>query len=340
MSRSDRLKSSAVSRCLQPLLRATLLPASMATCLLLSPPASRAEEMLDGLAAVVNNEPITISKVWEKIGSKRRQAKETLRGQELAEKLQQLQDEALNELIDRKLILDYFKQKGFQLPSYILEDRISTIIREEHQGDRSAFARKLSSFGYTMERFRKEEMDNIIVASMRKQAVKTNPVISADRLRAFYTKHVADFSTPEKVHLRMIILRSSERGGAEEKLQFLEDIRSKVKQGAKFEEMARLYSEDADTAQKGGDWGWIESGTLNETLSKAAFALKPGKTSDPVTLGTAAYLLYCEERQSKAVQSFEESRDTIEKVLQAEDRQHAYEEWISGLRKKAYIKIF
>jgi peptidyl-prolyl cis-trans isomerase SurA len=307
---------------------------------LLFPPSIRAEEMLDGLAAVVNDEPITISKVWEQIGPKRRTAKETLRGQELADKLQQLQKEALDELIDRKLIVDYFKQKGFQLPSYILEDRIATIIREEHQGDRAAFSRKLASFGYTMERFRKEEMDKIIVASMRRQAVKTNPVISVDRLRAFYKDHVADFSSPDKVHLRMIILRSSERGSTEEKIRFLEEVREKVKQGAKFEELARLYSEDADTAQKGGDWGWIEADTLNEALSKTAFALKPGKTSAPVSIGTTTYLLYCEERQNKAVQSFEESRDTIEKVLQAQDRQKAYEEWIAGLRKKAYIKVF
>jgi parvulin-like peptidyl-prolyl isomerase len=300
----------------------------------------QAEEMLDGLAAVVNQEAITISKVWEHIGPKRRAVKESLRGQELAEKLQQLQQEALNELIDRKLIVDYFKQKGYQLPGYIIEDRIATVIREEHQGDRTAFSRKLASFGYTMERFRKEEMEKIIVASMRKQAVKVNPVISTERLRAFYHQHQSDFSSPEKIHLRMIILRSSERGTIEEKTKFLQEVRERVKQGSKFEELARLYSEDADTAQKGGDWGWIEADTLNETLTKAAFALKPGKISPPVTVGSSVYLLCCEERQAKAVQTFEESRDTIEKVLQAEDRQKAYEEWISGLRKKAYIKIF
>lgn len=326
-----------LGHCLAPWFAAGFLFAAGAW---FSPCASRGEEMLDGLAAVVNDEPITISRVWEQIGPKRRAARETLRGEELASKLQQLQKEALDELIDRKLIVDYFKQKGYQLPAYILEDRIATIIREEHQGDRTAFSRKLASFGYTMERFRKEEMDKIIVASMRRQAVKTNPVISAERLRAFYKEHVAEFSSPEKVHLRMIVLRSSERGSPEEKIRFLEEVRTKVKEGSKFEELARLYSEDADTAKKGGDWGWIEADTLNETLSKTAFALKPGKTSDPVSIGTTVYLLYCEERQNKAVQTFEESRDTIEKVIQAQDRQKAYEEWIAGLRKKAYIKVF
>jgi peptidyl-prolyl cis-trans isomerase SurA len=300
---------------------------------------ARAEEMLDGLAAVVNNHPITISQVWELVGAKRRAAREQLKGKELEEKLIQLQSEAVNELIDRKLTLDYFKEKGFQLPSYMIDDRIATVIREEHQGDRSAFARKLSSFGYTIERFRKEEMDKIIVAAMRNQAVKTNPIIEIDRLKKFYQEHIKDFSLPEKVHLRMIILRSSERGTAEQREQFLSEIAAKVSEGSSFSDLAKLYSED-DTSEKGGDWGWIESDTLSEAISKVAFSLKAGKTSKPINIGGTSYLLYCEERQAKTVQTFEESRDVIEKVLQGRDREDAYKAWIEKLRKKAYIKVF
>jgi parvulin-like peptidyl-prolyl isomerase len=242
-------------------------------------------------------------------------------------------------LIDRKLILDYFKEKGFQLPSYMIDDRIATVIREEHQGDRSAFARKLSSFGYTIERFRKEEMDKVIVAAMRNQAVKINPIIELSRLKKFYQEHIKDFSLPEKVHLRMIILRSSERGSIEQREEFLSEIAAKVSEGASFSDLAKLYSED-DTSDKGGDWGWIESDTLSEAISKVAFSLKPGKTSKPINIGGTSYLLYCEERQAKTIQPFEESRDVIEKVLQGLDREEAYKVWIEKLRKKAYIKVF
>jgi parvulin-like peptidyl-prolyl isomerase len=221
----------------------------------------------------------------------------------------------------------------------MIDDRIATVIREEHQGDRSAFARKLSSFGYTIERFRKEEMDKVIVAAMRNQAVKTNPIIEVDRLKKFYQEHIKDFSLPEKVHLRMIILRSSERGTAEQREEFLSEIATKVSEGSSFSDLAKLYSED-DTSEKGGDWGWIESDTLSEAISKVAFSLKAGKTSKPVNIGGTSYLLYCEERQAKTVQSFEESRDVIEKVLQGRDREDAYKAWIEKLRKKAYIKVF
>jgi parvulin-like peptidyl-prolyl isomerase len=303
------------------------------------PDAARAQEVLDGLAAVVNNSPVTFSQVRELVAAREKAASEHFQGAELNEKIKQIRTEAISELIDRQLILQYFKEKGFQLPPYLIEDRIATVIREEHNGDRAAFARKLASFGYSIERFRKEEMDKIIVQSMRQQVVKSSPVIPLDKLKSFYKEHIKEFTTEEQIRLRMIILRSADKGTPEQRKRFLEEIRGKVAGGAKFSELAKLYSEDT-TAESGGDWGWVNPGTLNDTLAKAATDLKPGQMSKPVIMGTSAYLLFCEEKKPKSVLGFEESRDTIEKVMVTQERQKAQEEWISKLRKKAYIKIF
>ena len=299
----------------------------------------KAQEVLDGLAAVVNNEPITFSQVRELVSVKEKAAAEQLSGKELQEKIKQIRVEAIDELVNRQLILQYFKEKGFTLPAYLIDDRLNTVIREEHKGDRAAFARKLASFGYTIERFRKEEMDKIIVQSMRQQAVKAPSAIPADQLKKFYQEHIVDFTTEEQTQLRMIILRSNEKGTLEQRRQLLEEIRRRVMAGAKFADLARLYSED-NTADSGGDWGWVQPGTLNEALSKAAMGLKPGQVSQPVQLGTSSYLLFCEAKRPKVVQSFDESRDIVEKVMLGQARQKAQEEWVAKLRKKAYIKIF
>ena len=220
-----------------------------------------AQEVLDGLAAVVNSEPITFSQVRELVSAKEKAASEQLSGKELQEKIKQIRVEAIDELVDRQLILQYFKEKGFTLPSYLIEDRLNTIIREEHNGDRAAFARKLASFGFTIERFRKEEMNKIIVQSMRQQAVKTATAIPSEKLKAFYKEHISEFTTEEQAQLRMIILRSNDKGTPEQRKQLLEEIRSKVSSGAKFADLARLYSEDS-TAESGGDWGWVQNGLL------------------------------------------------------------------------------
>jgi len=307
--------------------------------LVLASGAGQGQEVLDGLAAVVNDQPVTFSQVRELVGARERAASEQFQGAELNDKVKKIRVEAIDELINRQLILQYFKEKGYQLPSYMIEDRIATIIREDHNGDRAAFARKLAAFGLTIERFRKDEMDKIIVQSMRQQAVKSTPVVPVEKLKAFYREHLAEFTTEEQIQLRMIILRSNDKGTPEQRQRFLEEIRLRVAGGAKFADLAKLYSED-NTAENGGDWGWVQAGTLNETLSKAATGLKPGQTSKPVFIGNTAYLLFCEAKKQRVVQSFEESRDIVEKVMVGQERQKAQDEWIAKLRKKAYIKIF
>lgn len=315
---------------------------ALALSLLFCAPLARqvhAQEILDGLAAVVDDKVITFSQVRELVAAKERAIREKLEGKELQEAVKKIRTEAINELIDRQLIVAYFKKQGFSLPSYVLEDRIATVIREEYNGDRAAFARKLAAFGYTLERFRKEEMDKIIVQSMRQQAVKSTPSVPHDKLREFYKSHIKDFTAEEQTQIRMIILRSAEKGSLSERQRLMEEIRTKVQAGSKFEDMARTYSDDS-TAESGGDWGWIQAGTLNETLAEAAFALKPGQVSKVITLGDSAYLIYCEAKKPRTVQSFEESKDAVEKVLLSEERRKAQDEWVAKLRKKAYIKIF
>jgi peptidyl-prolyl cis-trans isomerase SurA len=57
-------------------------------------------------------------------------------------------------------------------------------------------------------------------------------------------------------------------------------------------------------------------------------------------IGTTAYLLYCEAKKPRVVQSFEECRDIVEKVMLGQERQKAQDEWVAKLRKKAYIRVF
>lgn len=60
------------------------------------------------------------------------------------------------------------------------------------------------------------------------------------------------------------------------------DIESKLKNGAKFEDLAKQYSQDTASAPNGGDLGWFGTGTMDAGFEKAAFALKINQISSPV----------------------------------------------------------
>ena len=293
------------------------------------------EQVLDGIAAVVNGEVITFSQVRELVVSREMALRQSLRGQALEDKIKETRLAAINDLIDRQLVLQDFQKNKFNIPDYAVDDHINTIIREQFQNDRLAFIRTLQAQGYTLQRFRKVETDKMIVQAMRQRAVKTDPILSPAKVEQYYAAHRAEYSSPEQVKLRMIVLRKD----SPDAQNVAEEIRSKVKSSDAFAKMAQMYSEDA-SKETGGDWGWIERTTLNENLSTPAFALKPGQVSKALEVGSNYYLLYVDARKQADTKPLAAVRDDAEKkVLQAE-RQDAQEKWIKGLREKAYVRIF
>ena len=117
------------------------------------------------------------------------------------------------------------------------------------------------------------------------------------------------------------------------------ELREKILKGADFAKMAQMYSEDS-SKEVGGDWGWIDRKMLNEKLTKAAFALKPGQVSKPVELAGNYYLLYVEARKNAEVKPLSAVRDEVVKKVLQQERQAAQEKWIRELRSKAYVKIY
>ena len=133
--------------------------------------------VLDGIAAEVASgtlkEVVTFSQVRDLVGPKEKQAHETLKGSELVERIKEIRLAAINDLIDRTLIIQEFKSKGFTIPEYFIDERVQGTIKEEFGGDRRwHFLRTLCARLYSLRNSVIFQKDMIIVQEMRKQAVK------------------------------------------------------------------------------------------------------------------------------------------------------------------------
>ena len=84
-----------------------------------------------------------------------------------------------------------------------------------------------------------------------------------------------------QTHARHILIKTNELTSETDARNRLLQLKERIENGAKFEDMARLQSEDA-SASKGGDLGWINPGDTVPEFEKAMNALKPGEISDPV----------------------------------------------------------
>lgn len=303
-----------------------------------------AEEVLNGIAAVVNGDVITFSQVRELVGAQERSAAEIYRGEELQQKIKQMRQGAINDLIDRVLILQEFKKKEFNIPAYIIDDGINRIIRQDFGGDRMAFVKTLQAQGYTMARFREVQKDKTIVQAMRQAKTSDNIIVSPVKVREYYNKHSAAYTTPEQVKLRMIVLKEGASNGdapadpSVSKKQMAAEIREKLAAGGEFDRLAQMYSEDS-TSDMGGDWGWIERKTLNEDLAKVAFSLKPSEISPVIPIDNGYYILMVEARKPAVTKPLSEVQTEIVQSLVQEEKLKAQERWLKSLREKAYIRI-
>lgn len=298
----------------------------------------RAQEVLDGIAATVNDDVVTFSQVRDLVGPVEKAAREQFKGAELVEKIKEIRLKAINDLIDRQLILQEFKKQKFNIPPHFIEDRIATIVRDEFGGDRSAFIRTLAAQGFTLEKFKQMETEKMIVQAMRGQNAKADATVPASKIAAFYEAHRAEFTSEEQIKLRMISIKKRE-GETDGGRKMIEEIREKIVAGAEFQDLARMYSEDP-TQDNGGDWGWINRKTLAEDLAKIAFPMKPGQVSQIIELGNSYFLLTVEGKKNAETKPLSAVRGDIEKKLLQEQRQAAQTEWTAKLRKKAFIKIF
>ncbi len=289
--------------------------------------------MVDGIAAIVNSNVVTYGQVRELLMFRQRSMSQQEMTAEMREQMKETQDAAVNDLVDRQLIIDAFKSEGFQIPEYVVDDRINSLIRGEFGGDRTAFVRTLKAQGFSLSRFREVEREKIIVQAMRQRAVKSDFVISPDKIEAFYRSNIGKYSTPEEIRLSMIVLRP-DAADSEDPLAVARDvakeIRQKLADGADFAGMAQMYSQDSTADRQ----------TLTSELNSVAFSLSPGQLSDVIQVGDAFYIMRVEAKKAAVTKPLSEMRDEISAKLFEEEKLRLQKQWIEGLRRKAYVKIF
>ena len=324
------------------MIRPLLIAALAMFALMLSPLCRGAlaaeSQVVDGIAAVVNTDVITYSQVRAVSGPRERLLQSQFKGEELAKQIQAARAAALKDLIDRQLIVQSFNKEKFELPEHFVDQRVDDIIRENFGGDRQTFIKTLQAQNYSLTEFKRQEKERIIVQAMRSKNVKLATVIPPAKITEYYMKHRAEFTAKEQVKLRMIMIPThAAEGNAAAQKAIAEEILGKLADGAPFDRMAQIYSEDS-TRDVGGDWGWIDRKTLAAPLEKAAFNLPAGRVSHVIELGPNYYILKVDEKRGGETPSFEKLRPEIEKKLMQEESQRQQELWLAGLRQKAYIR--
>ena len=325
--------------------KSLLLPLCTATLLSLPLSAEAAPMVLDGLAATVNGKVITVSQVRQAIAVRVQVEKmgDHRYTQETFDNLiANIENEALQDLIDKELIIDEFDLRGGVIKQNFVDDSIDKFIQDRFAGDRQKFIEELRDTGMTLKAFRELREEALVVQYMR--SINTNevpPATPSERMK-WLDDNGDRFRGKDYVHLRTITIPKSAGipdTTADSQRKLTEEIQGKIKEGADFGLMAKTYSEDSK-ARNGGDWGTVERDDFKTLLSDAAFKLKEHTVSSILEDERNFYLLWVEAAQRGRVPPLEEIREKVARFVLQEKRIAAHQKWMQRLRDKANINIY
>jgi peptidyl-prolyl cis-trans isomerase SurA len=247
--------------------------------------------------------------------------------------------ESLDRALQRQLILRDYVASGYQMPESIIDEVVKERIQTEFGGSRADLTKTLQARGITYEQFKKQTRDRFIISQLQAKNIYQELIISPNKLEAYYLNHPDEFKVEDQVKLRMIMLNKTTEAEAATKRALAGEIRSKIKQGAAFAEMATIYS-DGSKRNEGGDWGWVERRVLRKELVVPAFALKPGELSEVIETPGEIYLMLVEDKKSAHRKPLTEVRTEIERLLLTEEQNRLRKQYIDRLKKKTYVRYF
>jgi peptidyl-prolyl cis-trans isomerase D len=148
--------------------------------------------------------------------------------------------------------------------------------------------------------------------------IRQNLQISDDMLKQQYKSNIQQYQVPNRVHAEHILFMTVGKttdAEVEEVKKKAEDVLQQVKKGGKFEDLAKKYSEDPGSKDKGGDLSWITQGQTVPEFEKTAFSLSPGQVSDLVKTQYGFHIIKVLEKETAHTKPFDEVKDSLRAPL-------------------------
>ncbi len=163
-------------------------------------------------------------------------------------------------------------------------------------------------------RFQEPERRSVRYGLIDANKLKQSAQVSDNDLNKQYQDNIAQYQVPNRVHVEHILLftrgKTTDAQIAEVQHR-AEEVLKEVKKGGKFEDLAKKYSEDTQTKDKGGDLGWITQGQTVAAFEKAAFSTPKGATSDLVKTEYGFHILKILDKETAHTVPFEEVKPQL-----------------------------
>ncbi len=299
-----------------------------------------AQQVLDGIAAIVNDNIITISEVREAMAFEALELDKRYYGTELEMRRRDLFRKTLDPLINVEIQLERAKNLQITVKESEIDRQVNQLKAENNLTD-AQFEEVLQGRGITLEAYREQVGRSLLLTKVVNYEVRSRLVITETELQEAYEQQQERFRIADEWTVSHIVFFVPEGGTAEEDTQArqkADTILQQLRGGGDFAELARQHSE-GPSAENAGLLGTFRTGELVADFENAIAALQPGEISDPVRTESGWHIIRLEDAEAGGHQPLEAVREELTNELLRTKTERNYAEWIESLRQQSYIKI-
>jgi peptidyl-prolyl cis-trans isomerase SurA len=296
--------------------------------------------MIDRIVARVNDDVITLSELQEEGLPLFERLRENYTGKELEHQVQRAEREFLDQLVLKRLQLQYASQVGITASENEINAAFKDVLSRNNL-TQEQLVELLTREGLTLQDYKDRLREQIVLARLMNQAVRSRVSVDTSEVEAYYQTHRGEFDQAPQARVRHIFFRvdpGTGRPQTDDAQARATRVLQEARNGGDFANLARRYSEDA-TAANGGDLGLIKRGDARPEFEEVIFNMKEGEISEIIRTPNGLHIVKIESFSKGSLRGFSEIKPEIERRLLQEKMEKRFQDWTNELKDKAFIEI-
>jgi peptidyl-prolyl cis-trans isomerase SurA len=290
-------------------------------------------ETVNRIAAVVNEEIITLHQLEKEIQTRR------LAGEIPPGETDDGRRRVLDQLIEDALVRQRIDALGLKVSDEELEAAVQDVLRQ-NKINREQLEDALRQQGTSLPDYRENLRRQVLRYKLISREVQSKVDVSAQEIRDYFREHIDDYREPASLRLNRLTFPLPPRPTSEQ-IQAVrlkaEGALARLRGGEDFTAVLLAFS--ADRSAEGGDLGRFAPEDLTAAFERGVRDLPEGGISNVLETPQGFHILQVTERNAGRIRQYDSVKDEIARILGERKSQARLKEWAADLRRKSHIDI-
>ncbi len=291
--------------------------------LLIASSITNAREQVDRVVLVINEEIITLTEFMneaEKNGINMEEA-----GMEY---------KFLEQIIDKTIVEQEAKQAGITVSDEELDFTLKEM-KSRFKLDETEMEKALKKQNMTEESFREQWRFQLLTQKLMEAKVKGNVAVTDQEIKEYYQQTYGDYEEGvSEIRIAHILILNN----GPDALRKATKIADEAKAGEDFPKLAKEYSQDAMSAQNGGDLGYFKKGDLVESLEFAVKDVQINEIVGPVESPGGYHIIKVLDKKDSKIGIPQSYSNEIRNTIYSQKAEEMLKNYLKNIKETAYIE--